>query len=75
MARLAVWKRLRDVKGRVHDALATGMRERYRVMKDEKELPTRRQASSIFDRIILDRIQGDSRPGLEDVFIETAATK
>lgn len=75
VARLAAWRRLRGVKRRVHDALAVEMRERYQVMKDEKELPSRRQARSILDRIILDRIQSDPSAGLEDAFIETAVTK
>ena len=75
VARLMAWKKLRDVKQRVYNALAAEMRERYRVMKDEKELPTRRQARSILDRIILDRIQSGPSADLEDAFIETAVTK
>ncbi|GJC92608.1 cytochrome P450 [Colletotrichum higginsianum] len=49
--RRAAEKSLRALRARVRETLAGEMRERLRVLQDEKELPSRRQAKSVLDRI------------------------
>lgn len=73
--RFLAWRKLRGVKQRVHNTLAAEMNERFRIMKDEKELPARRQAKSIMDRIVLDRIQSGPQATLDKAFIEDVVTK
>lgn len=73
--RFIAWRKLRGVKSRVYDTLSAEIRERHRVMKDEKELPTRRKAKSILDRIVLDRIQSHPNAPLDREFLETAVAK
>ncbi|KAK1968303.1 cytochrome P450 [Colletotrichum sublineola] len=65
---------LQALKDRVRDTLAGEMKERLRILQDEKELPSRRQARSILDRIVLDRIQSGPGAALDDEFIDTAVT-
>ncbi|KAK2043662.1 cytochrome P450 [Colletotrichum somersetense] len=72
------WKRrearksLQALQDRVREALAGEMRERLRVMQDEKELPSRRETKSILDRIVLDRVQSGPGATLDDDFIDAA---
>ncbi|KAK6227443.1 cytochrome P450 [Colletotrichum tabaci] len=72
--RRAAEKSLRALRARVRETLAGEMRERLRVLQDEKELPSRRQAKSVLDRIVLDRIQSGQGATLDDEFIDTAVT-
>ncbi|KAF6791367.1 cytochrome p450 monooxygenase [Colletotrichum sojae] len=62
--------KLRAVKGRSSKTLEKAILERYEIMKDEKELPTRRQAKSIMDRIIADYIQSGNTGPPRGQFLE-----
>lgn len=73
--RFYAWRKLRGVKNRVYGTLSAEIKERHRVMKDQKELPTRRKAKSILDRIVLDRIQSHPNAQLDREFLETAVSK
>lgn len=68
-------KSLQELKDRVKNTLADEMKERLRILQDEKELPSRRQVKSVLDRIVLDRIQSALGATLDDEFIDTAVTK
>ncbi|KAF9873422.1 hypothetical protein CkaCkLH20_09235 [Colletotrichum karsti] len=62
IARVTEHFRIGVVKKRSSATIEKALNERYNVMKNEKELPTRRQAKSIMDRIIADYIQS-GQPG------------
>ncbi|KAL9948204.1 hypothetical protein D7B24_009225 [Verticillium nonalfalfae] len=65
---------LEALRRRVHDTLAASMTERHKTFLDEKALPSRRQARSIMDRIVLDRIQALPGVPLDERFFEDAVT-
>jgi cytochrome P450 len=68
-------KKLEALRKRIRDTLADDMKKREAIFLDETALPTRKQARSILDRIVLDRIQSDPGVILDDGFIDTAVTK
>ncbi|VUC32684.1 unnamed protein product [Clonostachys rosea] len=74
MARYKSWRKLRDIRKRVHDSLSAEIRKRGAIMKDEKELPSRRKAKSIMDRIILDRMQDEPNAPLNQEFLDDVIT-
>lgn len=55
----------RGATKRVNTYIADKAKERFAVMKDEKEPPTRRNASSILDRVLLEKIE-DSGGGRKE---------
>lgn len=69
------WRELKLVKQRIHDALTKAIKERFAVMGDEKELPKRREAKTIVDRIVADQLQNNPESPLDDEFMAMAVTK
>ncbi|KAM0325945.1 hypothetical protein ACHAQA_007250 [Verticillium albo-atrum] len=74
MVKRRAQRELEGLKKRVHETLAASMRERHQTFQDEKALPSRRQARSIMDRIVLDRIQALPNVPLDEKFFEDAVT-
>ncbi|KAI8279519.1 putative sterigmatocystin biosynthesis P450 monooxygenase stcS [Colletotrichum sp. SAR11_240] len=57
------WWRIRGVKRRSDEVIRKAVLERWEVMRDEGEVPSRRLAKSIMDRVIADWIQsGEQGP-------------
>lgn len=75
VARFQAWRKLRSIKQRVFDSLTGEIKKRYTVMRDEKELPSRRRARSIMDRIILDRMQDQPNSPLDGKFLDDVVAK
>ncbi|KAF3356761.1 Ribosome biogenesis protein ytm1 [Verticillium dahliae VDG1] len=74
LARRRARAELEALRRRVHDTLAASMTVRHQTFLDEKALPSRRQARSIMDRIVLDRIQALPGVPLDERFFEDAVT-
>ena len=71
------WLKRKTANSRVNKYIEAKMRERYAIMKGE-ELPTRRNAKTILDRVLLERLQniaGDAGQDLDRDFIDLAVTK
>jgi cytochrome P450 len=67
----------RGATKRVNSYIEDKARERFAVMKDEKEPPTRRNASSILDRVLLEKIQdgGDRKEELDAEYLQLVVDK
>lgn len=73
--RFSAWNKLRGIKNRVYDTLTAEIKKRYDTMRDEKELPSRRKAKSIMDRIIVDRMQDQPNKPLDRQFLDDVVAK
>ncbi|KAK2730739.1 cytochrome p450 [Colletotrichum kahawae] len=67
------WWRIRGVKRRSDEVIRKAVLERWEVMRDEGEVPSRRLAKSIMDRVIADWIQsgeeGPPKGGLKTLLL------
>ncbi|TDZ60852.1 putative sterigmatocystin biosynthesis P450 monooxygenase stcS [Colletotrichum trifolii] len=63
--------KMRAVRRRCTKVIEEIILDKYKVMKDEKQLPTRRQAKSIMDRIIADYIQSGNAGPPGGAFMES----
>lgn len=73
--KLVKYLNIRTVRKRSSAVVEEAVLERYEIMKDEKQLPTRRQAKSIMDRMVADYIQtGHTKPP-SGQYLESVVTK
>ncbi|UNI18407.1 hypothetical protein JDV02_004678 [Purpureocillium takamizusanense] len=73
--KLQAWWARRQAIRRSDDFLQNRLVERYRVMLEEKDLPTRQNARSILDRVLLERIEnsnGTAEETLDGTFLTLA---
>ncbi len=71
------WKRKAATK-RINNYIEAKAKERFAIMKDEKEPPTRRNAGSILDRVLLERVQdneGGRKKELDAEYLQLVVDK